>query len=75
MVARLFAAKAFVFALTLALVAAQAQSADAQTVQYTYDALGRVVTVTYSNGAVITYTYDAAGNRITVVQAPPPPQP
>ncbi|WP_238947603.1 RHS repeat domain-containing protein [Caldimonas brevitalea] len=36
---------------------------------YTYDTLGRVKTVTYSNGVVITYTYDAAGNRTSVVTA------
>ncbi|WP_228128783.1 RHS repeat domain-containing protein [Acinetobacter courvalinii] len=36
---------------------------------YTYDNLGRVTKVTYSNGKSITYNYDAAGNRITVVSA------
>lgn len=40
------------------------QTALAQnTYSYTYDALGRISTVTYPNGAVVTYTYDAAGNR------------
>lgn len=29
---------------------------------YTYDALGRVTTVTYDNGTAITYTYDSTGN-------------
>lgn len=37
--------------------------AFADTVTYTYDDLGRVKTVTYSNGATITYDYDPAGNR------------
>jgi len=46
-------------------------SALADTVSYTYDALGRVKTVTYSNGATITYAYDAAGNRTTLSQTPP----
>lgn len=39
-----------------------------QNVVYSYDALGRIVTVTYPSGATITYTYDAAGNRTQVVQ-------
>jgi YD repeat-containing protein len=30
---------------------------------YTYDELGRVITVTYDNGNQIVYVYDAAGNR------------
>ena len=34
------------------------------TVSYTYDALGRLTSVTYSSGTVITYSYDAAGNRL-----------
>lgn len=36
-------------------------------VTYTYDSLGRLWTVTYSNGVVITYSYDAAGNRKSTV--------
>lgn len=38
----------------------------------TYDSLGRLSKVTYSNGTVITYTYDAAGNRSSVVTAGAP---
>jgi YD repeat-containing protein len=38
---------------------------------YTYDALGRVQKVTYSNGATVAYTYDAAGNRKAVVRTAP----
>ncbi|WP_295438755.1 RHS repeat domain-containing protein [uncultured Thiodictyon sp.] len=30
---------------------------------YTYDTLGRLTRVAYTNGAVIAYVYDAAGNR------------
>lgn len=32
-------------------------------VAYTYDALGRVTTVTYDTGVIVIYTYDANGNR------------
>jgi hypothetical protein len=32
-------------------------------VAYTYDALGRVNTVSYDTGVCIIYTYDANGNR------------
>lgn len=42
--------------------------ASAGTIDYTYDALGRVVRVVYVNGAVKTtvyYFYDEAGNRTT----------
>lgn len=49
-----------------------ARRADAQT--YTYDALGRVVSVEH-NGSTVTYTYDAAGNRTQVVRASSPPSP
>jgi len=43
----------------------------AETVTYTYDALGRLVAVVHSgtvnNGVQVTYQYDAKGNRIAVV--------
>lgn len=48
-----------------------ASAANADTVAYEYDALGRVVRVTYGTGAVIDYEYDAAGNRTEVTQAAP----
>jgi YD repeat-containing protein len=38
---------------------------------YTYDALGRLKTVTYADGKVTTYTYDAADNRTSVVTTAP----
>jgi len=41
--------------------------AFAGSVIYTYDSLGRLSNVTYSNGVVITYSYDAAGNRTSFV--------
>lgn len=42
---------------------------------YTYDARGRLSSVTYTNGTSIYYAYDAAGNRTTsgpTAPAPPP---
>ena len=33
----------------------------------TYDSLGRLTKVTYSNGVVINYVYDAAGNFTSFV--------
>lgn len=39
---------------------------------YTYDSLGRLTGVTYSDGSSITYAYDDAGNRATVTQTAAP---
>jgi len=39
------------------------QPAVAATITFTYDALGRLATVTYPNGTVVTYSYDSVGNR------------
>lgn len=36
------------------------------TVQYVYDALGRVTKADYGAGKTVTYTYDSAGNRTSV---------
>jgi len=49
--------------------------AQAQSVTYRYDSLGRVVQVTYSNGASVTYAYDAAGNRTQQASSPKTPAP
>ncbi|WP_256077338.1 RHS repeat domain-containing protein [Massilia sp. YIM B04103] len=49
------------------LAALAASAAFAGSATYTYDSLGRVSKIVYSNGVVITYTYDAAGNRSTYV--------
>ena len=46
--------------------------AFADTIQYTYDALGRVTSVTYPTGWKIIYTYDLADNRTQVYQGIPP---
>jgi len=35
----------------------------AGSVNYTYDALNRLIKVEYEDGKVIQYTYDGAGNR------------
>lgn len=44
-----------------------AGAATAGSATHTYDSLGRLSQVTYSNGVVITYVYDAAGNRTSYV--------
>lgn len=48
-------------------VALSACAALAGSAGNTYDSLGRLVTVTYSNGVVINYVYDATGNRTSYV--------
>lgn len=53
----------------IAVEAAQTRTSDAlvtpgvPTIQYSYDALGRLQQVTYPSGTSVTYGYDAAGNR------------
>ena len=61
-------------ALTTLLIFASIESA-AGTANYTYDALGRLAGVTFTDGSQIQYTYDAAGNRtqVTNVSAQNPP--
>ena len=49
------------FCVSLAVAGALA----AQTVNYTYDAAGRLTGVSYPNGTTITYTYDPAGNLLS----------
>ena len=46
-----------------------------QGVDYTYDASGRVKSVTYPSGAVVTYHYDLAGqiNQVSLVKQPGEP--
>lgn len=58
--------------LSVAVVAAlfAAPASQAETAQYTYDELGRLIQVVYSNGKTITYSYDAAGNRTATVTTP-----
>lgn len=45
------------------LAALNASGQTAGTESYAYDALGRLIRVTHTNGAVTQYSYDAAGNR------------
>ena len=49
--------------LSLLLLAAACLTAQ-QTVQYGYDAAGRLISANYGEGNAITYTYDAAGNLL-----------
>jgi hypothetical protein len=37
---------------------------------YTYDAYGRLMGVTFSDGSSVSYQYDPAGNRLVVSQTP-----
>ena len=47
----------------VACLALYAASGDAAAQTYTYDARGRVISVTYEGGETVDYTYDDAGNR------------
>ncbi len=56
-------------------LALSASAYSASQTDYTYDALGRLTRVVYSDGAkatTIIYNYDAAGNRTSVVSSTPP---
>jgi len=58
------------------LISVAAPAAASETINYTYDALGRLVSVTRSgtvnNGASAVYTFDPANNRTNVTTTAPP---
>ena len=58
--------------LLIALVGGTSAVAFADTVNYEYDALGRLKKVTHSDGSVVSYSLDAAGNRTEVASGTPP---
>lgn len=51
----------------LILVSLLSFSPIAEAAEYTYDDLGRLTQVSYSDGSTIAYTYDAAGNILSVI--------
>ena len=64
-----------VLAAGLCAAALAGHPAHAGSMSYRYDALGRLASTVYSNGAstttTITYSYDPAGNRTSVVTTSP----
>ena len=52
-----------IFAALAALLATQTASFAAETINYTYDGMGRLTKATYGDGTKVAYTYDAMGNR------------
>ncbi|MFC0397539.1 RHS repeat domain-containing protein [Paraburkholderia rhizosphaerae] len=58
----------------IVLLVSAATAFAASNATYTYDALGRLTKVVYTDGSrtsTVTYNYDAAGNRTSVVSTSP----
>jgi YD repeat-containing protein len=60
------ASVAAVFAALMGAGAMNCAWAATDSAAYSYDALGRLIAVTYANGTTTTYSYDGAGNRTQV---------
>ncbi|WP_213766672.1 RHS repeat domain-containing protein [Caballeronia sp. dw_19] len=59
---------------SVALLALSTVAFAASNANYTYDALGRLTKIAYSDGVkttTVTYSYDTAGNRTSVVTSAP----
>ncbi|MFC0397633.1 RHS repeat domain-containing protein [Paraburkholderia rhizosphaerae] len=68
------AGRSFRLVVAVALLTSVATAIAASSSTYTYDALGRLTKVVYTDGSktsTVTYNYDAAGNRTSVVSTSP----
>lgn len=62
------------FMVGFALLAFSAATLAVSNANFTYDALGRLTKIAYSDGVkttTVSYSYDTAGNRISVVTSAP----
>jgi YD repeat-containing protein len=64
--------RSFRSCLLIALLAITSATAFAGTLNYQYDALGRLEEVQHPDGSVVSYTLDPAGNRTEVASRTPP---
>ena len=48
----------------ISLIVVSFNTSYAETVNYIYDEVNRLIRVEYGNGTVIEYTYDKTGNRL-----------
>ena len=53
----------------LTMILAIANAPYAETIDYSYDTMGRLIQATYGDGTVVEYTYDKAGNRTSLTTA------
>jgi YD repeat-containing protein len=54
----------------ISLIVISFNTSYAETTNYTYDELNRLIQVIYEDGRGVIYTYDASGNRITLASYP-----